>query len=100
MRLSMEFQQLYGSFMDNLMLDFVKYVWPVLAVPILWLFKQVNELKADYYETKIHAAQTYISRSDYREDLKSLHLKIDAHAERQNANMNKILDKLDGKADK
>lgn len=86
--------------MDNMLFDFIKYVWPILALPIMWLFKQVNELKKDYYETKVHAAQTFVAKDDYRDDLKSLHIKLDVHAAKQEAMAQKIYDKLDGKVDK
>lgn len=93
--------------MDNTLIDFLRYIWPILALPIGWLFKIANDLredqslmKKDHYETKLHAAETYVSKGDYRDDLKSLHLKMDAHAAKNDANMQKILDKLDGKQDK
>lgn len=82
------------------MIEFIKYVWPIMSLPIMWLVKQVNELKKEHYETKVHAAESYVPRADYREDIKTLHLKMDAHAAKQDAQFNKILEKLDSKQDK
>lgn len=86
--------------MDNFFLEFLKYVWPILSLPIVWLVKEVSDLKIEHYETKTHAAQTYVQKNDYREDVKTLHLKIDAFAAKQDAMFTRILDKLDSKADK
>ena len=86
--------------MDSVVIDFFKYIWPVLSLPIMWLIKQVGDLKKEHYETKVHAAETYVPRSDYREDIKTLHLKLDAHAAKQDAQFAKILERLDRKQDK
>ena len=65
-----------------------------------WCMKQISDLKKEYYETKVHSAETYISKSDYREDLKTLHMKIDAYAAKNDAQFSKILERIESKADK
>lgn len=86
--------------MDSALIDFIKYIWPIMLLPIAWILRQMADLRKEHYETKIHAAETYVPRSDYRDDLKSLHLKIDAYASKQDSNIQKILDKLENKKDK
>ncbi len=75
--------------MENTTAEFFKYIWPILAAPLGWCIMQINNLKKEHYETRIHSAETYVKYEDYREDIRSFHAKLD-----------KINDKLDNKADK
>ena len=86
--------------MDFDVLDLLRFAWGLLSIPLYWCVKQINDLKKDYYETKIHAAQTYITKIDYREDIKTLHAKIDAYQAKNEIHYSKILEKLDSKVDK
>lgn len=71
------------------MSSILKYTWLILTAPVLWCVKQINDLKADHYETKIHAASTYVKNDEYREDIKQLNQKMD-----------RLLEKLEHKADR
>jgi len=69
--------------------EILKYAWFILTAPVLWCMKQINDLKADYYETKIHAANTYVKHDEYRQDIQKLDRKMD-----------RLLEKVENKADK
>jgi len=69
--------------------EILKYAWFILTAPVLWCMKQINDLKADYYETKIHAANTYVKHDEYRQDIQKLDGKMD-----------RLLEKVENKADK
>lgn len=61
----------------------------LFIAPIAYLWKQVTDLKEDHYETKVHAAQIYVTQEQYEKDRNRLEYKVD-----------KILEKVEGKQDR
>jgi len=62
--------------------ELVKWAWGILAAPILYLFKAVSGHKQ-------HVAEKYVSKDDFREDMRGI-----------KGDLKTIIDKLDRKADK
>ena len=93
--------------MEGITLSLLKFLWAVLLVPMGWLWsvvinmrKEISSLRVNHYETKIQASETYVSKADYRTDLKAIHHKLDNMSEKQDRFYEKISDKLSAKADK
>lgn len=82
-----------GNSLDTRDPQFLKFLldagYFLFIAPIAYLWKQVTDLKEDHYETKVHAAQIYVTQEQYEKDRDRLEYKVD-----------KILDKLGDKADR
>ena len=71
----------------------INYVLGIVSATIGWfareLWTAVKELKADLAKLREELPKTYVTRDDFREDMREL-----------KDMLGKIFDKLDGKADK
>lgn len=82
--------------MENAMIKLFEWSWLIFSLPVGWCINQIMQIRRenrsfrdDFYETKIHAANTFVKHEDYRQDIQQLNTKMD-----------RIIDKLEGKADK
>ena len=96
-----------GGIMEDVVFGFVIYIWPILTLPLVWLSKRItniekenDDLKEDQFKSRLHVAQTYLKKDEYREDLKSLHVEIKSIASKNEMYYQKIMDRLNTKADK
>lgn len=64
----------------GLILKILEFGWVVLTAPIFFIWGQIEKIKKDqekikesYFETSLHAANTYVKQADYRQDLMNIH---------------------------
>tara|TARA_A100000172_G_C3029606_1_gene106151 strand:- start:758 stop:1027 length:270 start_codon:yes stop_codon:yes gene_type:complete len=86
--------------LDNAIMELLKFLWILLAVPLGIIWKKLEMLQKKTSDTQLNVAQNYVTKSEYRDDIKSLHLKMDAFFTKQESCFERVFDKLDSKADK
>ena len=49
---------------DPISLEFIKWLWGLLSIPLWFLFKKTGEASKDLAEHKLYAANTYVKNTD------------------------------------
>ena len=88
-------------FENDIVFEIMKYLWLALTAPIAWCVRQISVIRTDvanmkkeYYETSLHASNTYVKHDDYVRD------RAEDRADRKDSNkaihekLDKIMDKL------
>lgn len=65
------------------------WVWALFVMPLLWCVHQIQKLKEKALVSNSDNLMRYVTRQEYYRDMSSMDKKLD-----------RIIDRLDGKADK
>lgn len=69
--------------------ELIKWLWGVLSIPIVFLFKKISDNTKEVSEHRQHVAENYVPKEDYRMDMRDI-----------KDDLKTIIDKMDKKADR
>lgn len=52
---------------DPISLEFMKWLWSLLSIPLYFLFKRSGDLSTALADHKLYAANTYVKHSELKE---------------------------------
>lgn len=81
------------NFDGHIWMKLAEWGYYLVVVPVVWLWRKITGLE-------LKLASEYIHKDDYKEELKSLHIKFDSMMAKQDSQYEKLIDKLDAKVDK
>jgi len=81
---------------QGLLLKILEWAIYIVWAPIMWCIHQINKLKTDYWETRVHAEKPYLPRAESKEDVNKINEKLDHIIESQG----KLYQELGNKANR
>lgn len=53
----------------SIFMEFTKWLWGFLSLPLYFLFRKTNENAKNIADHKQHVAEKYVPKEDYRQDM-------------------------------